>query len=152
VSAQFDELVRAVPHDAWTGTELTEGWTLSDHVAHIADWAEDVVRAIDDFRESGIWPADPEEGIDAWNERHVALSRGAKPAEVLTRLDRELGRARAAIGTLTLDEVRSPDGWGWAYDCLHGHLRKHLALVGPWCAAARWPDPALEAGDERGER
>ena len=152
VSAQFDELVRAVPHDAWTGAELTEGWTLRDHVAHLADWAEDVVRAIGDFRATGEWPADPEEGIDAWNERHVALSRGATPAEVLARLDRELGRARTAIGMLTLDEVRSPDGWGWAYDCLHGHLRKHLALVGPWCLAAQWPDPAHEPGDERGER
>ena len=22
----------------------------------------------------------------------------------------------------------------WAYDCLHRHVRKHFAMLGPWCA------------------
>jgi hypothetical protein len=25
------------------------------------------------------------------------------------------------------------------YECLHGHVRAHLAMVGPWCARAAWP-------------
>ena len=139
ISAAFDELVRGVPAALWTADELTPGWTLRDHVAHVADWAAEGVRAIEVYHRRGHWLADPEEGIDSWNERHVALSRGAGRDEVLARLDREMDRLRAAIRTLSLDELRSPDGWGWAYDCLHGHLRKHLALVGPWCAASRWP-------------
>jgi hypothetical protein len=40
---------------------------------------------------------------------------------------------------MSADELRSPDGWSWAYDCLHGHVRKHLAMMGPWCATAGWP-------------
>ena len=38
---------------------------------------------------------------------------------------------------LSVDELRSPDGWSWAYDCLHGHTRKHLAMLGPWCVERR---------------
>jgi hypothetical protein len=152
VSALFDELVRPVPLERWTGEELSEGWALREHVAHVADWAEDGVRAIGEYRATGTWPADPEEGIDAWNERQVARWRDATPDQVLARFDRELARVREAIAGLTLDELRTPDGWGWAYDCLHGHLRKHLALVGPWCAASRWPDQATEPRTERGDR
>ena len=50
-------------------------------------------------------------------------------------------RMRAAAASLTLEELRSPDGWSWVYDCLYGHVRKHLALIGPWCATVDWPDP-----------
>jgi Mycothiol maleylpyruvate isomerase N-terminal domain len=134
-------LLQRVPPAAWTSTELTPGWTLRDHVAHLADWSEEGVRAVDAYRRTGSWPADPEEGIDAWNERHVAASASATDAAVLARLDREYERMRAAAGTLGLEELRSPDGWSWVYDCLYGHVRKHLALIGPWCATVDWPDP-----------
>jgi hypothetical protein len=146
VLAQFDELVRTVPAERWTSEALTPGWTLREHVAHLADWAEEGVRAIAAYRRTGTWPADPEEGIDAWNERMVARAASASPAAVLERFDRELGRCADAVATLDLDELRSPDGWAWAYDCLYGHVRKHLALVGPWCAANRLPDTADVGG------
>jgi len=38
-----------------------------------------------------------------------------------------------------LTRLRSPDGWSWVYDCHHGHVRKHLAMVGRWCVATAWP-------------
>ena len=41
--------------------------------------------------------------------------------------------------TLPAADLRSPDGWSWAYDCLHGHVRKHLAMLGPWCVEAARP-------------
>ncbi len=147
IAGQFDELVRAVPPDRWSDAELTPGWRLREHVAHLADWAAEGRRAIDVYHATGAWEADPEEGIDAWNERQVRRS-AAEPAEaVLARFDEELARMRAAVTTLSVDDLRSPDGWGWAYDCLYGHLRKHLALVGPWCVAAGWPTSAV--GDPR---
>jgi hypothetical protein len=135
-------LLDRVPTEAWTADELTPGWTLREHVAHLADWAAEGVRAVEEFRRAGTWPADPAEGIDAWNARHVALSAGAAVPEVLARLDAEYDRLRAAVATLSIDELRSPDGWSWAYDCLYGHVRKHLALVGPFCATVDWPRPA----------
>ena len=136
---ELHDLIGRVPLDAWTAAELTPGWTLREHVAHLADWAEEGVRAVEEYHRTGAWPADPEEGIDAWNERHVASARSIAVPEIVARLDREHDRMRAAVGTLSLGELRSPDGWSWAYDCLYGHVRKHLALVGPWCATVAWP-------------
>jgi hypothetical protein len=139
--AQFNAVLQRVPAAAWTRHELTPAWTLREHVAHIADWAEEGVRAIEAFQRDGTWAADPEEGIDAWNERQVSRSADEPPERVLQRFEREYERMRAAVGSLSFDDVRSPDGWCWTYDCLYGHLRKHLALVGPWCATVDWPEP-----------
>ena len=143
IAAQFDALVRAVPMDRWTAEELTPGWTLRDHVGHLADWAAEGVRAIEVFHRSGQWLADPDEGIDPWNERHVAASRSAGESAVaaLARYDAARADLHAAIGSLAIDDLRSPDGWSWAYDCLYGHDRKHLAMLGRWCASVAWPDP-----------
>ena len=116
--------------------EVTPGWTMRDHVAHLADWAEEGARAIEVYRRDGDWLADPDEGIDAWNERHGrALARPSRPAATLARYERGArGDARRRRDARRSTELRSPDGWSWAYDCLHGHVRKHLAMLGPWCA------------------
>ena len=69
----------------------------------------------------------------------VGTSRGRRetPAEVLDRYDTARAALLAAVSRLSVEELRSPDGWSWAYDCLHGHVRKHLAMLGPWCATRR---------------
>ena len=133
VEADFAALIRAVPTERWTAPDLTPGWDLADHVAHLADWAEEGIRAVKVFEREGRWLADPEEGIDAWNERMVARSRGMAAADVLARYDAARAGLIEAVGRLSADDLRSPDGWSWAYDCLHGHARKHLAMLGPWC-------------------
>lgn len=139
IQAQFDALVRALRPERWTGEELTPGWTLRDHVAHLADWMGECVRAIDTFHATGTWISDPEEGIDAWNERHVAGSRDETPAATLARYDTGRAALLAAVDTLTIEDLRSPGGWSWAQECLHGHVRKHLAMFGRWSAVADWP-------------
>jgi hypothetical protein len=138
IQAQFDALVRTVPPARWSD-EVTPGWNLRDHVGHLADWATECVRAIDLFHAKGTWLSDPEEGIDVWNERHVVATRGESPAGALARYDAERAALLAAVETLRIEDLRSPDGWSWAYDCLHGHVRKHLAMLGRWCAVADWP-------------
>jgi hypothetical protein len=138
IQAQFDALVRTVPPARWSD-EVTPGWNLRDHVGHLADWATECVRAIELFHAKGTWLSDPEEGIDAWNERHVVATRGESPAGALARYDAERAALLAAVETLRIEDLRSPDGWSWAYDCLHGHVRKHLAMLGRWCAVADWP-------------
>ena len=57
------------------------------------------------------------------------------------RLTSFADRARLldAVASMTVEELRSPNGWSWAYDCQHGHVRKHLAMVGRWFAATGWP-------------
>jgi len=141
IAAQFDALVRPIPVERWVDEELTPGWTLRDHVAHLADWAAEAVRAIDVYHARGQWLSDPEEGVDTWNERHVAISRAAGETALgaLARYDAARADLLAAIRTLTVDELRSPDGWSWVYDCLHGHVRKHLAMFGSWSATNGWP-------------
>jgi hypothetical protein len=32
-----------------------------------------------------------------------------------------------------------PEGFSWAYEDLHGHVRAHLAMVAPYAARAGWP-------------
>lgn len=133
IAADFDRLVRPVPAGRWRTPDLTPGWDLSDHVSHLADWAEEGVRAVEVFERLGYWLSDPDEGIDAWNARMVARSRGSGTTAVLDRYDATRAALLAAVARLSADDLRSPDGWSWAYDCLHGHVRKHLAMIGPWC-------------------
>lgn len=142
IEAQFDGLIRRLPPERWTTDEVTPGWTVRDHVGHLADWAAEAVRAIAHFHDQGIWLADPDEGVDAWNEQHVAATRAETPAFTLARYDAARAELLGAVATLSVEELRSPDGWSWAWDCLHGHVRKHLAMLGRWSASADWP-PAV---------
>jgi DinB superfamily len=139
IAADFDRWIRTVPADRWVGEDLTPGWSLRDHVDHLADWSEEGVRAMDVFARRGHWLADPEEGVDAWNERMVELGRDRSVADTLVRYDSTRAALLEAVAGLSVDDLRSPDGWSWAYDCLYGHTRKHLAMLGPWCATQAWP-------------
>jgi hypothetical protein len=139
VDASFDALIRAVPVEAWDATAVTPGWTLRDHVGHLADWMDEGARAIAVFHETGTWLSDPEEGIDPWNERHVVAARGQAPLATLARYDGARRRQLDAADSLSVEELRSPDGWSWVYDCHHGHVRKHLAMLGRLCVTAGWP-------------
>jgi len=52
------------------------------------------------------------------------------------------------VGRLTTEDLRSPDGWSWSFECLHGHIRKHVAMLGPWAAeAAEAEDAAAPQAD-----
>jgi Mycothiol maleylpyruvate isomerase N-terminal domain len=143
----FDGLVRPVPETRWEEPGPTPDWTLKDHVAHIASWFDEGADVIDEHGRTGTWRSGPAEGIDTWNAGAVAANRGLTPAEALARFD--AGRARLAASTRALPprDLASPEAGEWAYECLHGHVRAHLAMVGPWCARIDWPEPdAAEAG------
>ena len=131
-AAELEALLAAVDEGDWTGREVTPGWTLRDHVGHLADWATEGTRAIDEFKGTGTWPADPPEGVDAWSEAHVRGARAETPTAARARLTSAFAGMRAATATLALAEVRDAEGWSWIYDCLQGHIRKHLAHLGPW--------------------
>jgi DinB superfamily/Mycothiol maleylpyruvate isomerase N-terminal domain len=145
VQRELEALLASIPAEQWTSVEVTPGWTLQDHLGHLADWADEGARAIDVYHDEAIWLSDPDEGVDAWNEAHVAATRGETVGTTLARLSAGRERLHAATRTLALDEFRAPDGWSWAYDCAYGHVRKHIALIGPWAAATR-PSANL-AGD-----
>jgi hypothetical protein len=62
-------------------------------------------------------------------------------AELRARYATALARLRAAIEAMTDDEWLDPEGFSWAYEDLHGHVRAHHAMIGPWAARLDWPSP-----------
>ena len=136
----FDETVRGVPEAAWTTAEITDGWTLADHVGHLSAWFEEAVAALEEHRRSGRWVELPREGIDAWNHVDVERRRGTPVSRLLEDFDAGHARLRATARSMTAEEWLDPEGFGWAYEDLHGHLRQHLAMVGPYVARASWAE------------
>jgi hypothetical protein len=146
IGRAFEATIRAVPFESWDARPgPTEGWTLKDHVTHLTTWFDEASEALDDHRRSGGWRPGPPEGVDAWNARAVARDRGLTATEAHARYEAGRARLEAAIRALDPADLRDPEGWSWAYEDLHGHIRAHLAMVGPWCARAGWP--ALEGPD-----
>jgi hypothetical protein len=71
----------------------------------------------------------------------VAASRDLEPAEALRRFDTGHHRLADAARAMDGPALASPEAGEWVYECLHGHVRSHLAMVGPWAARVAWPDP-----------
>jgi hypothetical protein len=127
-----------VPDAAWL--EPADGdWTFADHVAHLAGWFGEGAGALEAHRSGGRWTELPVDGVDAFNDRQVRAARGTPPAELRRRYADGLARLREAARAMTDAEWLDPEGFGWAYEDLHGHIRAHHAMVGPWVARLGWP-------------
>jgi Mycothiol maleylpyruvate isomerase N-terminal domain len=136
---QFDDTVRSVPTSRWTGREVTPGWTLADHLGHLGSWFEEASDALDEHRRSGRWADLPAEGIDAWNAARVDRLRGRSADELLERYRAGHLRLETAIRAMSDDDWLDPEGFSWAYEDYHGHVRAPLAMVGPFAARIGWP-------------
>ena len=90
----------------------------------------------------------PPEGLDAFNDRQVRAARGTAPADIRAAFASGAARLEAAIRAMTDDEWLDPEGFSWAYEDLHGHVRAHHAMIGPWAARLGWPAPAASTGYE----
>jgi hypothetical protein len=138
VSALFDETVAAVPDAHWTSR--TDGeWTVADHVAHLAGWFEIAVDALRQHAAGSEWMELPPEGLDAFNDRQVKAARGESPPSLRQRYATGRDRLLDAVRAMSEAEWLDPEGFSWAYEDLHGHVRAHLAMIGPWAARAHWP-------------
>jgi hypothetical protein len=143
------ELGRAMAEtddDAWTRPNGGD-WTFADHVAHLAGWFELGAEALEDHRAGRGWRELPPEGIDAFNDRQVRAARGTPPTELRRRFAAGRTHLEAAIEAMTDDEWLDPEGFSWAYEDLHGHVRAHHAMIGPWVARVGWP-PAPGSGPD----
>ena len=139
VLVQFESTIRALPIEAWTAAEVTPGWTVADHVGHIAAWFGIAAEALEEHRRAGTWRAVPAEGIDVWNDAQVRATRGTPVTELLRRYEAGHGRLRAAVAAMSDAEWLDPDGFSWAYEDLHGHVRTHLASIARYAATIAWP-------------
>lgn len=145
----FRATLDGVPDLAWTAA--TDGdWTLADHVAHLAGWFVEGSRALEEHQAGEPWADIPAEGIDAFNAEQVRAARGTAPSDLREWFEAGLARLRAATAAMTDAEWLDPEGFSWAYEDLHGHVRAHHAMIGPWAARIGWPAPASAAlGDRR---
>ncbi len=144
----FRLTMEAVPDRAWTAA-MGGDWTLADHVAHLAGWFVEGARALEEHRAGEPWADIPAEGIDAFNAVQVRTSRGTKPAELRERFAAGLARLRTATAAMADPEWLDPEGFSWAYEDLHGHVRAHHAMIGPWAARIGWPAPAAAVAGDR---
>jgi uncharacterized damage-inducible protein DinB len=135
----FRETVLALPDEAWASTEVTPGWTVADHVGHLAAWCDEAAAAIEGHAPGVPWQPLPPEGIDAWNAVDVRRRRGARPAELRRMFETARDRLVAAVRAMPDEEWLDPEGYGWAYEDLHGHVRAHLAMIAPFAARVGWP-------------
>jgi hypothetical protein len=146
VMADFERLMATTPDAAWSEPS-DAAWTLADHVAHLAGWFDEGARALAEHRVApGPWMDLPAEGLDAFNDRQVRAARGTTPEELRGRYAAGQARLRAAIRAMTDAEWLDPEGFSWAYEDLHGHVRAHSAMIGPWAARSGWPPPAARPG------
>src|SRR5262245_14651844 len=139
IMAAFRETLGAVPDDEWS-LPVGPAWSFADHVAHLAGWFDEGAIALETHSQGGPWREMPPEGVDAFNDRQVRAARGADPGELRDRFDAGRARLRAAVAAMTEEEWLDPEGFSWAYEDLHGHVRAHHAMVGPWVARRHWPD------------
>jgi hypothetical protein len=133
----FMELMESTGDDLWRAP--TDGdWTFADHVGHLAAWFVEGAKAVEAHRAGRAWADLPPEGVDAFNARQVLASVDSTPAELRQRFADGLARLRAATAAMTDAEWLDPEGFSWAYEDLHGHVRAHHAMVGPWVARSGW--------------
>ncbi|MEA2548787.1 MAG: hypothetical protein QOE42_1385, partial [Chloroflexota bacterium] len=148
VMADYDRLMRTTRDDAWAAK--TDGdWTFADHVAHLGGWFVEGAHALEAHRAVGGWAALPPEGLDVFNDRQVRAARGTTPADLRAGFASGAARLEAAIRAMTDDEWLDPEGFSWAYEDLHGHVRAHHAMIGPWAARLGWPAPVVPSGSRR---
>ena len=140
--ATFAAQLDAVPAGAREIFEVTPGWSLKDHLAHVGSWFEEGAEAVEEHLRSGGWRSGPAEGLDAWNARNLERLRPLPWAELRHRLDVTRQRIRAVAHELDEPDFRSTDGWDWTYWDLTGHVRSHLAMIAPWCVRTAWPTSA----------
>ena len=134
------DTIGVVDERDWTAGEVTPGWTLKDHVGHVGAWLEEGASAIDEHGATGTW-REYTEGEDEWNARAVLAWRPQSTAAVRQRVIAAREAVVDRVRALPQDVLWSYEGIGWTYEVLHGHVRRHLAMVGPWCARRHWPAP-----------
>jgi hypothetical protein len=136
----LDNLLDELPAGAWTGADVTPGWTIADHVGHLTAWFDETVDTLDEHARTGRWRELPAEGIDAWNDRQVLRARETPVAIVREAYETGRDRLRRAVAAMPDDVWLDPEGFSWAYEDLHGHARAHLAMIAPFIARIGWPE------------
>jgi Mycothiol maleylpyruvate isomerase N-terminal domain len=162
--ATSDDLVTRIEHgraafytalDGLTAEQLAapiteRGWSVADHMAHIAVWMEGILVALDGSSRWTAMGADGppgQAGFDELNERLRAPHAAKSPAEVRAWLDATHTRMLARLRGMTMEELRRPyrhyqptetrddadePFLGWVVGDTYAHYDEHR----DWIAAA----------------
>ena len=129
------------PDSAWTATDATPGWTIADHVGHLIAWFDEAADAIIEHRRGGPWRPLPPEGLDAWNDGpRRAPARDPDHRSSAAEFEAARSRLIGLVEAMPDEDWLDPESFSWAYEDLHGHVRAHLAMIGPLAARSGWPD------------
>ena len=109
VTDLFRDTVLSLPDAAWTAAEVTPGWTVADHVGHLAAWFDETARVIGGHS-AAKWPLLPSDGIDAWNEADVARRRGTPPDVLREPFETSRSRLVDVVRTMADDSGSTPKG------------------------------------------
>jgi hypothetical protein len=139
VTDLFRETVLSLPDPSWTASEVTPGWTVADHVGHLVAWFDETASVVAAHDPDGAWPLLPTDGIDTWNAADAERRRGTAPHVLREQFEASRRRLIDVARTMPDADWLDPEGFGWVYEDLHGHVRAHLAMIAPYAARAGWP-------------
>lgn len=140
VTELFRETVLDLPDSAWALADNTSEWTIADHVGHLIAWFEEAAEAITEHRRGEPWRLLPPGGLEEWNTTHVVRRRGTSAAKLRDEFDAARSRLVDLVEAMPDEDWLDPESFSWAYEDLHGHVRAHLAMIGPQAARSGWPD------------
>ncbi|HEV2027406.1 MAG TPA: DinB family protein [Candidatus Dormibacteraeota bacterium] len=146
VEASWNQLVELVNQvqDAGGLTRVgADGWTVKDHLAHVAAWEQSLLALIEGRdRSSGMGLTEPLEEIDAVNEAIRKLHAGDTPEEALgyfrdshTRLTAELEKLSHADLQKPYSDYQPADPdekrpvINWVGGNTYEHYAEHIAWI-----------------------
>lgn len=140
---QLVELVNQVEEAGGLSRAGLDGWTVTDHLAHIAAWEHSLLALIEGHdREKAMGLSEAAEGIDNVNEAVRKLHETDTPDEALAYFRDSHARLVAALGKLSDADLQKPYSHyqpkdhdekrpvvGWVAGNTHEHYAEHIDWI-----------------------
>ena len=137
--AALDALIASLSEAQILATELDDGWSVKDLLAHIAAWEARCASWLEGVAR-GVTPERPEvQNVDASNAHDYATAKQQPLSDVLA----ESGAAHAAmlrsVGALSEADLADETRFGWpawqtASSNSDEHYREHIQQIEAWLA------------------
>jgi hypothetical protein len=125
----FRDTLAAVPDPEWA-LPVDPAWSFADHIGHIATWFHEAAGALELHRATSSWREMPRRASTRSTTGTSGRRAGRPPARVRRAVRRRPAAPPSAVAAMSEEEWLDPEGFSWAYECLHGHIRAHHAMVG----------------------
>jgi uncharacterized damage-inducible protein DinB len=140
---QLVELVNQVEEAGGLSRASSDGWTVKDHLTHIAAWEHSLLALIEGHdRERAVGLTEAVEGIDNENEAIRKLHETDTPEEALVYFRDSHARLVAALGKLSDADLQKPYSHyqpkdadekrpvvGWVAGNTYEHYAEHIDWI-----------------------